>query len=56
MSKLQPLLQRNQAFARSGAHQGQMPQPNLGLFVSPVSTAESIRPISSAPSSVVIED
>ncbi len=33
MSKLQPLLERNRAFAKTGAHEGQTPQPSLGLFV-----------------------
>jgi carbonic anhydrase len=33
MSNLDPLLQRNQAFARAGAHQGLSPMPSHQLFI-----------------------
>ncbi len=33
MSRIEPLLKRNRAFALTGAHEGQEPKPNLGLFV-----------------------
>lgn len=33
MSNLEPLLERNRAFAATGAHEGQLPNPNLNLFV-----------------------
>ena len=33
MSKLDPLLERNQAFARSGAHEGITPMPTHQVFV-----------------------
>lgn len=33
MSNIEPLLERNRAFAATGAHEGQTPNPNKNLFV-----------------------